>query len=105
MSFFKRVGNVLNAYKTFATTGSVDKSIGMVNSGNESGYQYQSALNSEQDKLLRKALSQMGLTAAQTSYATNNLTGSPRKVIETALGRAAELQDGGGGNGSAFDTR
>ena len=27
------------------------------------------------------------------------------KNFETALGRAAELQDGGGGNGSAFDTR
>lgn len=105
MGVGKYLSRAIKVTKNAWSGGSSDSTTALALSGNKAGYRYQSELSSKQDALLRKALSQMGLTSRQTLAATSNLTGSPRKVIETALGRAAELQDGGGGNGSAFDTR
>jgi hypothetical protein len=105
MSVGKYLSRGWKATKNHYSGGSSDSSAALALTGNKAGYMYQSELSGTQDKLLRKALSQMGLTSAQTLNVTSDLTGSPRKVIETALGRAAALQDGGGGNGSAFDTR
>ena len=62
------------------------------------GYVHSKALSKKQDKLLKKALKKMGLSQDEMFEVSYNLEGSARTTIETALKRAAKMQDGGGDN-------
>ena len=63
------------------------------------GTQANTELTAKQNRLLGKALRQMGLSREEMAMVSTGANGTPREVIETVLARANKLQDGGGNNG------
>lgn len=83
----------------FAKGKTGEQRLAFVKTGSFRGYTSQRELSNEQNQLLSKALRKMGLSTSQTMDATYGLRGTPRQVIETALTRAQNSQDGSGRNG------